>query len=284
VRAMVIRQMRLGDVDAAFQVSVEAFDDLARRRGEPDDEPVPPGFGRLRVGRPLATDPGGSWIAERDGEIIGAATAIVREGLWGLSLLVVRPDAQSAGVGRELLARAFAYGNGARGHVVLASADGRALRAYAGLGLDLHPTLTARGRPRAQPVPELRPGTADDLPLTEAVDRAVRGAAHGKDILALVESGGDLLVLPDRGYAVVRGGSIQLLAALDEAAAATLLRGCLAAAEGEEASVRWISGAQQWAIRPCLDAGLELSGDGGAVFLGGDVGPFAPYLPSGAYL
>ena len=29
---------------------------------------------------------------------------------------------------------------------------------------------------------------------------------------------------------------------------------------------------------------MELRMDLGAVFLAGDVGPFAPYLPSGAYL
>jgi hypothetical protein len=112
----------------------------------------------------------------------------------------------------------------------------------------------------------------------------VRGAAHGEDILALVEAGGRLVVLPDRGYAIVRGGAVRLLAAFDEESAATLLRGCLATAGDEECAVRWITGGQQWAIRPCLDAGLELIGDGGAVFVGGDVGPFAPYLPSGAYL
>jgi GNAT superfamily N-acetyltransferase len=284
VRGMRIRPMESRDIDAAFQVSVEAFDDLGRRKGQPQDPPASPGFGRLRVGRPLATDPGGSWVAEREGQIVGAATAIVREGVWGLSLLVVRPDAQSEGAGRELLARAYAYGNGARGHIVLASADERALRSYARLGLALHPTLTARGRARAEPVDELRPGSADDLPLTEAVDRAVRRAPHGEDILALVESGSRLLVLPDRGYALVRGGAVRLLAAFDEASAATLLRGCLAEADGEECSVRWITAAQQWAIAPCVDAGLELLGDGGAVFVGGDVGPFAPYLPSGAYL
>ena len=129
-------------------------------------------------------------------------------------------------------------------------------------------------------MPELRPGTADDLPLTEAVDRAVRGAAHGEDILALVETGGRWLVLPERGYAIVRGGELRLLAAFDEDAAATLLRGCLAAADGERASVRWLTSAQGWAVAPCLEAGLELISGGGAVFLAGDVGPFAPYLPS----
>jgi GNAT superfamily N-acetyltransferase len=275
--------MEPSDVEAAFAVSVDAFDDYARRRGEPPDPPAPASLARIRIGRSLATDPGGAWVAERDGEIVGAALAIVREGLWGLSLLVVRPDAQSGGAGRELLARAHAYGEAARGWVILASADLRALRSYARLGLHLHPALTARGLARAEAVPELRPGTADDLPLTEAVDRAVRGAVHGEDLLALVEAGGRLLVLPERGYAVVRGGEIRLLAAFDEAGAATILRGCLALADGE-ATVRWITSAQNWAVAPCVEAGLQISTDGGAVFLAGEVGPFAPYLPSGAYL
>jgi GNAT superfamily N-acetyltransferase len=279
-----VRPMQTHDVEAAFAVSAAAFDDLARRRGDPPDPPAPLSMARFRVGRPLATDPGGAWVAERDGEVVGAALAVVREGVWGLSLLVVRPDAQSAGAGRELLARAYGYGNGARGWIVLASSDPRALRAYAGLGLELHPAIAARGRPAATAVSEVRRGDADDLPLTEAVDRAVRGAAHGMDILAMLESGGRLLILPERGYAIVRGGEVRLLAALDEDAAATLLRGCLAAADGDVASVRWVTSAQKWAIGPCVEAGLELRSDGGAVFLAGDVGPFAPYLPSGAYL
>ena len=112
----------------------------------------------------------------------------------------------------------------------------------------------------------------------------MRGAAHGDDIAALLEAGGDLLVLPERGYAVLRDGAVRLLAARDEDGAATLLRACLAAAGAREATVEWITSAQGWAIAPCLEAGLELRVDLGAVFLAGDVGPFAPYLPSGAYL
>lgn len=281
---MIVRPMQSCDVDAAFQVSHAAFDDLARRMGQPPDPPQSVAFGRLRVGRPLETDPGGSWVAERDGEIVGAATAIVREGLWGLSLLVVRPDAQSTGAGRELLARAYEYGNGARGFVVLSSPDPRAMRAYARLGLEMHPALRAAGAARAEPVPELRPGTAADMPFADAVSRAVRGAAHGEDVLALVAAGGEFVVLPERGYAVIRDGSIRLLAAYDDESAATLLRGCFALAGDAESTVRWVTAAQQWSVRTCIDAGLGFYGDGGAVFVGGDVGPFAPYLPSGAYL
>jgi GNAT superfamily N-acetyltransferase len=140
----------------------------------------------VRIGHLLETDAGGAWVADRDGEIVGCSLALIREGVWGLSLLVVRPDAQSGGVGRELLARAHEYGDGARGWVVLASRDPRALRSYARLGMHLHPALAARGRPRRMAPPdEVRPGTLDDLPLTADVDRAVRGAAHGYDIAAL---------------------------------------------------------------------------------------------------
>jgi GNAT superfamily N-acetyltransferase len=276
--------MEPADAEAVYAASTAAFEDLERRLGGTPD-PAAPGSGAShRVGRFVRTDPGGAWVAERDGEVVGGALAIMREGVWGLSLLVVRPDAQSSGAGRELLARAFAYGEGARGHIVLASRDPRALRAYARLGLALHPALAAVGRAQVTAVPEVRPGTADDLPLTEAVDQFVRGAAHGEDILAMVESGSRLLVLPERGYAMVRGAEVRLLAAFDEDSAAMLLRGCLAAAEGAESTVEYITSAQQWAVGPCLEAGLELRSEGGAVFVGGDVGPFVPYLPSGAYL
>ena len=281
--AIAVRPLETRDIDAVHHVSVAAFADLSRRMGESEEPPGAIATARIRVARCLASDPGGAWVAERGGEVVGCALAIMRDGVWGLSLLVVRPDAQSSGAGRELLARAFTYGNGARGHIVLASRDPRALRSYARLGLQLHPAIAARGRARMAMPPEVRPGSADDLPLTEAVDRAVRNAAHGEDIRALLEAGCGLLVLPERGYAVVREGGLRLLAAYDEDAAATLLRACLATL-GDDAAVEWITSAQGWAIAPCLDAGLELRNDVGAVFLAGDVGPFAPYLPSGAYL
>ena len=280
-----VRPLEAADIDAVHHVTVDAFQDLNRRFGEPPEPAGPIASTRIRIGRLLATDPGGAWVAERAGRVVGCSLALVREGLWGLSLLVVSPDAQSGGVGRELLERARAYGDGARGWIVLASRDPRALRSYARLGLHLHPALAARGRPRRVVAPpEVRPGTAADLPLTVEVDRAIRGAAHGDDLLALLEAGGELLVLPERGYAIVRDGAIRQLAAHDDEAAAALLRACLAACGPREASVEWITSAQGWAIAPCLEAGLELRMDMGAVFLAGDVGPFEPYLPSGAYL
>ena len=182
----------------------------------------------------------------------------------------------------------MAYGEGARGRAVLSSRDPRAMAAYARLGLDLHPT---RERDRRAPHRRggsdgVRPGGPEDLPLTVAVDRAVRGAAHGEDILALMAAGAEMLVLPERGYALRVGGTVRMLAAFDEDAARTLLRATLAriGAAGERANVEWISARQPWAVGVCLDAGLALSTTAGSIFTGGDVGPFSPYLPSGSYL
>jgi hypothetical protein len=93
-----------------------------------------------------------------------------------------------------------------------------------------------------------------------------------------------VLVVPDRGYAVLReGGGLRLLAATDDDAARALLRAALAGARGE-ITVDWLGERQRWALDVCLEAGLELRVNGGVVFTQGEIGPFRPYLPSGAFL
>jgi hypothetical protein len=210
---------------------------------------------------------------------------LVREGVWGLSLLVVRPDAQSRGIGRALLARTLEYGNGARGGIILASPDARALRAYKRAGFALHPTLYAAGRPRdVSEAPAVRPFEPADHELAAAVDRTVRGAAHGGDLDALAAGGSELLTYPHRGYAAHGDGVVKTIAAFDDDAAAALLRTVLARAPaGKDVDVSWLTSSQQWAIEVVVAAGLDLR-PGGAVCLRGDVGPFRPYLPGGAYL
>jgi hypothetical protein len=158
------------------------------------------------------------------------------------------------------------------------------MRAYHRLGLDLHPSVLARGTPRDVREPEeIRVGTEADIPFTEAVDRHVRGAAHGPDIATLLAMGQTLLIAPERGYAVHKNGSLRTLAAFEPDGAADVLRAVLARAEGG-VDVNFITGAQQWAIDVCVKARLDLITNTGVVFLGGDVGPFSPYVPSGAFL
>ena len=280
-----LRPMRQDDAPAVHDVAVRCFDDLADRLGLPCDPPHDPAIAHIRHRHLVGTDPGGCWVAEQDGAVTGAAISIRREGLWGLSLLVVDPPAQSGRVGSALLRRASAYGDGARGRIILSSQDPRALRAYARLGLTPQPCLCATGTPRGVVAPaEVRAGTRTDIPLTEVVDRHVRGAARGADIGCCFDMGLGMLVVPDRGYAVLReGGALRLLAAVDDDAARALLRAVLAGADGE-ITVEWLGERQRWALDVCLDAGLELRGGSGAVFADGEIGPFRPYLPSGAFL
>jgi GNAT superfamily N-acetyltransferase len=266
----VVRPMTEDDVPGAHEVMVAAFADLEQRLHLPPSPPGDPAGAYVRLLRVLATDPGGSWVAEDGAGIAGVALAIVREGVWGLSMLVVRPDAQSAGIGRELLARALAYGDGAAGGIILASPDPRALRSYARAGFALHPTLCATGAPRhSVGCVDVRPFEPHDHELAASVDRAVRGAAHGADLDAL---------------AVHRRGSVKTIAARDDEAAAVLMRSVLARIPaGGTAEVDWITGTQQWAVDVAVGAGLELR-PSGAVALRGEVGTFRPYLPGGAYL
>lgn len=280
------RPMRKDEALAVHLLAARTFTELGERLHDPPSPPPRPERALIRISQLIGRDPGGAWVTERDGELVGAALAIERDGLWGLSLLVVDPEHQSAGLGRELLARALEYGDGGRrGAVILASPDARALRAYARAGFAAHPCFRAEGRPREVERPgRVRDGDAGDIPVTDRIDLGVRGAPHGSDIDALLRADCRLLVIDDRGYAVVGGGAVRILAALDEEAAVDLLRAALATVPfGEEIGVEWITSHQDWAIAPVLDAGLSLTVDG-ALFVRGDVGPFRPYLPSGAYL
>src|SRR5215210_530919 len=220
----VLRAMRREDDLAVHELAARTFVALSEQLGEPPPPPPRAMPALVRIHQLLERDAGGAWVAEEDGRLVGAALAIDRDGLWGLSLLVVDPAAQSRGLGRALLARSLEYaGGGRRGGVILASPDPRALRAYARAGFTAHPSFRAVGRPAGIEAPAaVREGGTADLALAERVDRALRGAAHGSDIEALLRAHHRLLVVDDRGYAVIGGGSIRLLAALDEAAATDL--------------------------------------------------------------
>src|SRR3954471_21250868 len=212
-----LRPMRLEDVPAVHDLNVTTFEAAAAERNQPPETRPDPTLAHVRYRHLVGTDPDGAWVAEHEGEVVGAALALRREDVWGLSLLIVRPDRQSRGIGRELLQRAHDYAAGARGRIILSSEDPRAMRAYARLGLTLHPTVWAYGKPRdvAHP-PDVREGGPEDIPFTAAVDRHVRGAAHGADIGAQLEMGQTLLIAPERGYVVFgETGHIRMLAAYD---------------------------------------------------------------------
>ena len=269
-----------------------AAQDVARRAlfhgAAPTTDPVEIARGVRRVAHLQRTDPGGAWVAELDGRLVGIALALVREGIWGLSLFAVDEDLRGRGIGRELLEACFGHGAGARGHLILSTEHPAAMHRYARLGLDLRPCVAAAGivdRDRRPDADGVTDAGRDGLAVADAIGRAVRGAGHGADLeVALREDGARLLLVEDRAFAFVRNDRIMLLAGLDEPAATRALNAAFAATPpGATVTVDFLTAGQDWAVRACLDAGLTLSPDG-PFFTAGDLGPLRPYIPSGAYL
>jgi len=284
---LILRPLIQADVAEAERVAREALAPMIPGPFASHDE-AQARRGRLRIAHLIELDAAGAWCAEEDGRLVGLSLALVREGLWGLSLFAVEAGHQDRGIGRALLDAALTYAEGTRGQIILSSTDPKAMRRYVRAGFDLVPAVTAAGMvDRAKlpaPDPEVRAATGDDLAATERASRFVRGATHVPDIPNAIARGDELLVLGERGFALHREGMVRLLAATDEDAATALLWAVFAAAPaGATANVDFMTAGQDWAVRACIEAGLALSPDG-PVFVRGDVGPLRPYLPSGAYL
>lgn len=276
--------MREDDVEASFAVQWAALSELDVRNQRPTPELTDTirarGIGR--VAHLLATDPSGAWVAEQDGAIVGCALALVREGMWFLSLLMVQPSLQSKGLGRELLDATLTTATDRSW--ILATDDPAALRRYQRAGFDLHVTYTAKGTPGPlEPANGVIEGDYDrHSALVDEVTRHVRGAGFSRDLPFFRGRMVPFLVVDDgegQGFVFLRLGGIVMLGATSEHAARRLLVASLTAAEGD-IEVDWLSSDQQWAIDVCLDARLTL-GYGATVCLRGQP-RMAPYLPSGA--
>jgi GNAT superfamily N-acetyltransferase len=284
----VVRPLLPADVPGADAVGWGALSTLIPEEFHPDDAELRASRGQARIAHLQATDPEGCWVAECDGEIVALALALVREDVWGLSLFAVKPGLQGQGIGRRTLEPALAYAEGRRGAIILSSVDPRAMRRYFRAGFRLRPCVATAGEINRSRLPaglRSRPGHLEaDRDVLDAASRRARGASHGPDLEAIVGAGGQLLVLDDCGFAFHRAGSPILLAATDDEAAADLLWSCFAdGPPGAPVHVDFISERNDWAVAVSLDAGLALTPDG-PVFVRGETGPFAPYLPSGAYL
>lgn len=283
--------MTAADMESAVCVQAAAFADLDRRMGGQPTDLTDAGQARAnaRHRHLLGTDPDGAWVATLDDRLVGAALALRRGDLWGLSLLSVDPTAQSHGIGRRLLDATLRYAVGCELAIIESSPDPRAIRSYGTSGFALYPQVTARGIPDLDRQPQdrrVRPGDKSDLELADSVDRGVRGAPHGPDH-ALCVDWSTMFVVDDRdgrGYCYVRDSHVYLLAATDDETAGVLLWRSFRHVRDKDMTVEvnHITAEQQWAIEICLAARLELKPDG-PVFWRGSTPPRA-YLPSGAFL
>lgn len=240
----------------------------------------------------LGTDPGGSWVAQDGGTVIGMSQSFVRENYWILSQLGTVPGRQGHGVGRELLRLALSHGDPHSPGTIQCSRDPKAMALYTSFGFVLHPVVAAWGVMRPRSVvrpPEVQRFEPDEvtereLDVIAAVDRKVRGSARSVDIVSMLSQPGNRLLLhADQGYAVARDERIVTLGARHEESATLVLRAMLAEAPaGETIEINWLTSAQQWAIRVVVEAGIELQPYGPVMVRGMD-GPPKPYIPSGGY-
>lgn len=287
---MLIRPLRDEDVETVEELSGLAFATLPSTATRSEHPRPPAGTARWcrRARHLLAHDPGGCWVAEQDGRVVGGALSLRREGLWGLSSLAVAPGMQGTGVGRMLLERAAAYAGGALRGMICASEDPRAVRLYRAFDHKLHPTMRLQGvvdRSALPAVRSVREGSAADADFADAVDWQVRGAPHGPDHAILAAELGLLVAetVSGRGYAYLRDGSPAMLAATDLRTARELLWDVLArSAPGAHIRVDDVTAEQDWAVTVAVQAGLGIANAGFLCLRG--MRPPTPYVPSASYL
>lgn len=273
--APVVRPMRAEDLEAFAEITSTSYYEVDTRtyqRAWPDPVRRPAvsnGHWLRRTGRALVTDPGGCWVAEVDGEVVGGAVSRVRELMWVLASFAVRPDHQGRGIGTQLMAAALHHGRGCLRGMFAASADPGAVRRYRLAGFDLHPQMLLTGAVDRSAIPvvdRVREGSAGDVELMDSVDRRTRGAAHlGDHELLLAQF---RLVVSDHstgsGYAYVADDGVPVLvAATNRRTAAGLMWEALASsAPGAQVEVRHITAANQWALDVGLAARLAIYSNG----------------------
>lgn len=102
----IVRPARAEELQDVQELIVGSINDLTKRHG----------FGAMASVRPAAfqlfchkDDPGGFWIAEENGTLLGAAFSWACGDLWFLAELFVASGVQGGGIGREMLRRSFAH-------------------------------------------------------------------------------------------------------------------------------------------------------------------------------
>jgi len=166
-----IRRATSEEAEACHEILWGSVTDFGARHGTPLDGTAADWWASGEpVHRFLAAHAAEWWVAvEPDGSLVGYARSIERGGLFELTEFFVEPTAQSRGVGRALIERAFPVG---RGDVrsIIATIDVRALTHYYGAGTAVRfPILTLVGAPETAGIADHL--TPDRIDLGSEVDR-----------------------------------------------------------------------------------------------------------------
>jgi GNAT superfamily N-acetyltransferase len=293
--AVSYRPVRTDELAACAEVWRDGINDYTRRLNQPD---VPPEtasllrlYAHLQSTDPerfvVATVPATGAEQEEAGtgeRIVAFAAALMRERLWFLSMLFVRPGLQGAGLGRALLERvAPADGEASFRATATDSAQPISNALYASAGIVPRiPLLNLIGLPQrsdafgALPsgiVPtafvDLVDGAGGEghrrlAEAVDALDREVLGVAHPADHRFLRQESrtGWLYHGPDGtpvgyGYAT-EAGRIGPVAVRDPELLAPILGHLSSAVTPRGAFALWLPGTADRAVVPALQAGFRL--------------------------
>ena len=292
--AVSYRPVRSDELAACAEVWRDGINDYTRRLNQPDVPPETASLLRLYA-HLQSTDPerfvvatvpatGAEEEAGANERIVGFAAALMRERLWFLSMLFVRPGLQGAGLGRALLERvAPAEGEASFRATSTDSAQPISNALYASAGIVPRvPLLNLIGLPQRSDafgtlpsgiVPKAfvdladGPGGEGHRRLAEAVDaldREVLGVAHPADHRFLRQESrtGWLYHGPDGtpvgyGYAT-EAGRIGPVAVQDPELLAPILAHLSSAVTPRGAFALWLPGTADRAVVPALQAGFRL--------------------------
>jgi ribosomal protein S18 acetylase RimI-like enzyme len=143
------------------------------------------------------------WVAEQHKQIVGFARSVCHDGLRELTELFILPEAQSGGIGRELMARVFPT-EGAPHRSIIASADIRAQQLYLKAGVYPRFPIYYFGRaPEKVAVATdlmIEPATAtpETLEIISRLDKAIVGHRRETNHTWLIEA--------RQGYLYYRAG------------------------------------------------------------------------------
>jgi len=284
------------DLRACARVFVRSAGHLARRLGEEFTAP-PLRDMAAALGHILSTDPLGFHVATAQGRIVAFAATIVRGRTHFLSMFWALPDIQGRGVGRRVLARAFAAPKKPQGAVrcVYASLDTRAQVLYLKFGMQprsmiYRVTGKVRRSPRPVKVPTLvqvgpvGPSTKEQRDIAARYDRELRLARRDADHVFLGKAPGARFF--EARYRGRRVGYVCLSAAGRIGPAcvsdASLSAGLTWASLQKARELRiqpWliIPGLNEGALRVAFEAGLRLTFPG-AWMADGEMGDLRRYL------
>ncbi|HEU5001631.1 MAG TPA: GNAT family N-acetyltransferase [Actinomycetota bacterium] len=182
-----LRRGTAADADACGRIFWEAFASVASRHDFPA-EPVTSQFAAMMA--PLWLGQAGidCVVAEAEGALVGCAFSDRRDPVIGIGPVCVAPQAQDAGIGRAMmqwLLHGYIQEGAAAVRLVQTAYHYRSLALYAKLGFVVRePLSVVSGSPLGVVIPgrSVRPASADDLPVCNAICSSVHGHDRGAEL------------------------------------------------------------------------------------------------------